>query len=112
VIDGRTYWFSTATAPAREPSLTAYLLPNYDEFGSYRDRSAIFDAAQNDQLFYSHTIVIHGKVVGTWKRTLQKEAVLLTPAFFTPLTKAERKAFAAAAGRLGEFLGKEVIYSL
>lgn len=111
VIDGRTYWFSTATAPAREPSLTAYLLPNYDEFGSYRDRSAIFDAAQNDQLFYSHTIVIQGKVVGTWKRTFQKDAVVLTLAPFTPLTEAEGQALAAAASRLGEFLGKKVLYS-
>jgi hypothetical protein len=114
-VDGQTYWFSTATPPAKDLSSTVYLLPNFDEYiVGYTDRSAVFDASHTQKLdprgniLFNYTIVMNGRVVGTWKRTLKKDAVIITPSFFTPLNKAETHAFAAAANRYGAFLGLSV----
>ena len=39
VVDGRTYWFSSARQAVRSSALTTFLMPNYDEFAiAYRDR--------------------------------------------------------------------------
>jgi hypothetical protein len=51
------------------------------------------------------TMIIDGQVVGTWKRTLSKGSVTVTPKPFTRLGKAENQALAQAAGRYGAFLG-------
>jgi len=57
------------------------------------------------------TMIFNGRVVGTWKRVLNQRAVVLTMEPFTSLKKAERQAFAAAAERYGEFIGRPVIVS-
>jgi hypothetical protein len=50
------------------------------------------------------TIVSNGQVVGTWKRTVKKKTVVVTPSPFTSLTKAEVRAFTTATERYGQFL--------
>lgn len=118
VIDSQTYWFSLSTYPSQDISPNAYLLPNYDEYiVGYTDRSAIFDASHTQKLdargnvLFNHTIVLDGWVVGTWKRTLKKDAVILSPTLFTPLNEAESRAFAASANHYGEFLGLSVNFN-
>ncbi len=115
VVDGQEYWFSTSASPAKELSQTVYLLPNFDEYVvGYTDRSAIFDASHTHKLdsrgnvLFQHTIVLDSQVVGTWKRTLKKDAVILSPSLFTPLTKDETRALAASAKRYSEFLDLSV----
>ena len=115
VADGQTYWFSMSTPPAKDLSQAAYLLPNYDEYiVGYTDRSAVFDASHTNKLdprgnvLFNHTIVMDGQVVGTWKRTIKKDAVIITPSLLTPLNDAETRAFAAAANRYGAFLDMSV----
>ena len=115
VVDGQTYWFSMSTPPAKDLSQAAYLLPNYDEYiVGYTDRSAVFDASHTNKLdprgnvLFNHTIVMDGQVVGTWKRTIKKDAVMITPSLLTPLNDAETRAFAAAANRYGAFLDMSV----
>ncbi|HZQ35909.1 MAG TPA: winged helix DNA-binding domain-containing protein [Dehalococcoidia bacterium] len=116
-LDGERYWRS-ASVPASGPPLSpaAYLLPNYDEYTvGYADRSAVFDAAHTaalgsrENILFHHTVVLDGRVAGTWKRTERKGAVAVTPAFFTPPSEVERKAVAAAAARYGRFLGQPVV---
>jgi hypothetical protein len=115
VIDERTYWFATSTPRKKDLSPTAYLLPNFDEYiVGYTDRSAVFDASHTKKLdprgnvLFNHTMVLNGRVVGTWKRTIKKDAVLLTPSLFTPLNEAETRAFAESANRYGAFLDMSV----
>lgn len=119
IIDEQTYWFAPSPSPAKDLSQTVYLLPNYDEYMvGYTDRSAVFDALQTDKLdsrgniLFNHTIVLAGQVVGTWKRTIKKGEVILTPSFFTALNTAETDAFAASVNRYGTFLGKPVNVSI
>ena len=107
VVDGRTYWFSSS-APA-EKGARAHLLPVYDEYTvAYKDRSAVLDPAyarQTGNGIFSPIVVIDGWVAGTWKRTLDKQAVTVVPDLFTPPSKTESRALAAAAERYGAFLG-------
>ncbi len=56
----------------------------------------------------NNILVLDGQVVGTWRRTLKKDAVIITPSLFIPLTAAETRAFAVAANRYGAFLEKSV----
>jgi hypothetical protein len=48
--------------------------------------------------------VVDGQVVGTWKRTLRKNAVVITTDMFTSLSKAEDRAVARAIERYATFL--------
>src|SRR5438477_4716590 len=114
VIDGQTYWCSASTPPSNDLSQTVYLLPNFDEYTvGYTDRSAIFDASDAEKFdtrgnVLNPTIILDGLVVGTWKRILKKDEVLLTPSPFTTLTKDETRALAASAERYGAFLDMPV----
>jgi hypothetical protein len=114
VIDSQTYWRSASTPPANNLSQTVYLLPNFDEYTvGYTDRSAIFDASDAEKFdtrgnVLNPTIVLDGLVVGTWKRTIKKDTVLLTPSLFTTLNGAETRALATSAKRYGAFLDMPV----
>jgi hypothetical protein len=79
---------------------STYLLPAYDEYTvAYRDRSAVLDPVDAKQghsgngIFYP-TIVVDGRVAGTWKRTLKNNRVVITTQPFPPFTDAERHALA------------------
>ena len=111
-----TYWFVTSRPPTKNSSHAAFLLPNFDEYVvGYADRSAIFDSSHANKLdargnpLFQHTILIKGQIVGTWKRTLKKEMVVVETNLFTRLTKAENRAVALALQRYGEFLELPVV---
>ena len=115
VINGQTYWLHSTAPAAKDTSLTAYLLPAYDEYTvAYKDRRAVLDplyakqASTGNGIFYP-SIVVKGRVVGTWKRTLKKDAIVITPNFFERLNKAETRALSEAADRYGEFLNASVV---
>ena len=114
VIDGQTYWRSASLPSAKDLSQTIYLLPNFDEYTvGYTDRSAIFDVSDTEKFdtpgnVLNPTIVLDGLVVGTWKRTIKKQTVTLTPSLFTTLTKAEASALIESASRYSAFLNLPV----
>jgi hypothetical protein len=115
IVDGQAYWFSMSMPTAKDLSSTAYLLPNYDEYiVGYTDRSASFDTRHAKKLdargniLFNHMMVINGQIAGTWKRTLKKNTVVIEANPFTPLSKAETRAFVASANRYGAFLHRSV----
>ena len=87
----------------------------YDEYVSgYKDRSAIGNAEVGAKLTalgnaLSYIIVVNGQIVGTWKRTLRKDAVVIETNVFTRLTKSENRAVVVGAQRYGEFLELPVV---
>jgi len=110
-INGQTYWLASAPPATKDRSPAAYLLPAFDEYTvAYKDRSAVLDPANTKQansgngMLYP-TMVVDGQVVGTWKRTLKKDALAITPSPFAKLKRAETHAINEAAGRYGKFLG-------
>jgi hypothetical protein len=116
-INGQTYWLATSTPATKDSSPTAHLLPAYDEYTvAYKDRSAALNPKYSKLPNYGHgifnpTIVVDGQVVGTWKRTLKKDTLVIAPSPFTKLKRAETHAIAEAAKRYGNFLGASVVSS-
>jgi len=115
VVNGRTYWSATSMSSARMKNSTvtktpmAFLLPNYDEYTvGYKNHAAVFEAGRA-QLVFNHLLVVNGLIVGTWKRTLQRNAVVITSNIFTPLTRAETSSIATAARKYGAFLNLPVV---
>ncbi len=112
-IDGQTFWrdHTPVRAAAIKPP-AVHLLPDFDEYVvAYTDRRAIFDPAQVKQvdargnLLFNNTLLVDGKVAGTWKRTLQKDAVEVTSNPFSPLSEAQNAALASEMERYSRFLG-------
>lgn len=117
VIDGQSYWQSPALPRVQADSASVHLLSGFDEYlVSYRDRSASLDPAHKSlwdrgNAVFSSIIVIGGKVVGIWKRTLNKKAVIMEATHFGELTPAQEQAFKTAAQRYGRFLGLPVTFA-
>jgi hypothetical protein len=110
-INGQTYWLASSTADIEDSSPTAYLLPAFDEYTvAYKDRSAVLNptyakqANSGNGIFYP-TIVVDGRVVGTWKRALKKDSLAISPSLFAKLKRAETHAIAESANGYGKFLG-------
>ncbi len=110
-IDGETYWFRP---PPRRPRLTSPcidLLPVYDEYlVGYRDRTAVLDPASPDWLtgtngIFSPVIVLDGRVIGTWTRTLVRDTAVVKPRLARTLAKPEREVLQAAAERYAACFG-------
>lgn len=114
-LNSSEYWLSPTRSPAKVASPTAYLLSVYDEYiTGYKDRSMIAAPEVVAKLFtmgaaLTYVVVIDGQIVGSWRRTLDKEAVVIEINPFKRLAKAEQRAVAAAAQRYGRFLEKHVV---
>ena len=113
----QTYWMpSNLAAPAAAAS--AFALPGFDEYLlGYKDRSTVLDPKHAEKVcpggngMFASTIVINGKVVGTWKRTIRKASIGVTAAPFAKLNKSELKAFQEAAERYAAFKGLPAVFS-
>jgi hypothetical protein len=104
---GRRYWFSAIQPPAAYPTDEAFLLPTYDELlMGYvaADRGRIAGVEDVETMLFFSTIVMAGRVIGTWRRTFDKGGVVVELAPFQPFTPAQKQAVAVAAERYGAFL--------
>jgi len=113
-VDGKDYWFAPSVAVVRDVAPYAYLLSNYDEYiGGSSYYGALPSQGVNmlspEERLYVHAIVIEGAIVGMWRRTFEKNTVVIEPKFLRPLTDAEQAALNAAALRYGEFMGLEAV---
>lgn len=111
VRDGRSYWLSSTPPQAANPLPTALLLPPFDEYTvAYKDRTAAHPQANTAEIGHGidANLIVDGQIVGTWKRTLQKEQIVITPSYFTVPDVAEKRALEAAATHFGSFLGRSV----
>jgi hypothetical protein len=111
---GIEYWSLTDRVGASPVSHhTVHLLPGFDEYLlGYTDRSLQLGGTRESYAatisangMFSATVVIGGKVVGTWKRTLRREHVDIALRTFRKLAPAEKAGLTAAAERYGRFLG-------
>jgi hypothetical protein len=115
VVDGQTYWLASS-APATEGGPPAVrLLPAFDEYTvAYKDRDAVLHPSHTRQAnaagaVLGPTVLLDGRAVGIWKRTLKRDSVLIETSLWTTLKRAEKDALDAAARRYGEFLGLRAV---
>jgi hypothetical protein len=108
--EGQAYWYSSSAPGAVSESGSAYLLPAFDEYlVGYKDRSAVLDPQYVRQTnagggMLSPIIVIDGQVLGVWKRTLKKKAVVVEASWFTEPDQAQLEALSRAVDQYGAFL--------
>jgi hypothetical protein len=114
-VNGKTYWMSPSL-PAIKKSSKAYFLPAFDEYLlGYTDRSAMVDAAHVKHVvsssngLYSSTILLDGRVAGTWKRTVKKDTIAIETTPLIKLDSVQQQAIEAAAKRYGKFIGGMVV---
>ncbi len=109
-IGARDLFVAEATldaAPATSdgaPALPAHALPGFDEFIlGYRDRTAQLDAEHEKLVVpggngvFGNTLVVDGRVVGTWKRREMARRVEITATPFTTITTRDRRRLAESA---------------
>lgn len=113
-VGNKIYCFDATLPTMVLPSRKAYLLPTYDEYLlSYVDRTASLDAKiahiwngwDEGELAFSSSIVIAGRVVGVWRRTLKKRSLEIETKLFRSLTTAEVKAVSEAGKCFAEYHG-------
>jgi hypothetical protein len=114
-VNGKTYWMARRMSADPAPSPVVHLLPGFDEYIlGYTERDPVLDPRHARRVYsgvnllFNPTIVIDGRIQGTWKRLIHKETVDLSLHPFTRLNKVEARALHRATQRYGEFLGLRV----
>jgi hypothetical protein len=110
------YWFDETRPLHTNPSPTAHLLPNYDEYIiSYRNSEPLLNPdhtglIESQNPLFAHILVIDGRVLGTWRRDFEKEQVVITLRRFVELDEEQETAVRKAGEAFGRFWGLEVVY--
>ena len=77
----------------------------YDEMGiGYKDLRMVLAEPPPREGMLSRPIVIDGRTVGSWKRTVVRGAVTVEATLFTELSAGDRAALQAAVVRFGQFM--------
>lgn len=114
-VDGQTVWFSGKAEKRKIGRQSIHLLPAFDEYlVSYKDRSAAVDLRDARKALpgggvLRPTLLIEGKIRGTWKRTILKDKVVIQMKPFITLSKSQCREIEGEAVRYGEFLEKDAI---
>lgn len=108
-VEGKRYWRAAGTPPASHPGRAAWLLPPYDEYLiGYRDRTAAVDPALWNPMGrrdpFTAPVVLDGRVVGGWRRSLDQRTAAITLELRTRLGRADARLVRDAARRYAEFL--------
>jgi hypothetical protein len=111
IIGDRPYLHSGLASDPGDFSDDPQLLPAFDEYlVAYKDRSEAVEARFSKQVMginglFNAGIVIDGRIVGTWKRGVDKQGAMIELNPFRALLKKELKALERCARRYGEFMG-------
>lgn len=111
----KTYFMGESTPFSSASESSVFFLPAFDEYTvSYKDRSTVFDPQWHKNAITSNgifkpIIVRDGLVIGIWKRTIQKNKVVVEVEFFDPKDALEQGVMENAVAGFGKFLGLEVV---
>jgi hypothetical protein len=92
------------------------LLPRFDTYLlGYRSRELVVDAAHSRRVLPGGgmllaTLLVNGRVAGTWQTKRGRAGLALSVAPFTSLPAAARRGLRAEAEAVGGFLGEQVTY--
>lgn len=94
------------------PEEQALLLPGFDEYLlGYKDRADVLEPARNREIcpgnngMFLSTIILRGRVAGTWKREIKRNQVKITLNPFEEISGEDMVLIEKAAGRYGEYMG-------
>lgn len=110
-IDGRIYLHAGDAGATNEELGAPQLLPAFDEYlVAYKDRNDALEARFSRQVIgvnglFNASVVIDGRIVGTWKRSLDPAGIAIELSPFRALLKSELKALDSVTRRYGDFMG-------
>jgi len=114
-IDGKEYFFRIPSSFWDEIAQTTLLLPNYDEYVvSYKDRKEAIDKKhlavilKERNAVFTNSILVNGRIEGTWQRTIKNNSVAVTTRFFSTLSKGKQKLVKGGANQYSKFIGKSL----
>jgi Winged helix DNA-binding domain len=103
VHDNGTSWIGPPGVG--EPAPGAFLIPMYDELVSgYKDLRVVLARPPQREGMLSRPIVMDGRTVGSWKRTVANRAATVEATLFTDLSAAEASALHVVVERFGRFM--------
>ena len=115
-VSGKTSWMDANTPRTKLNPHSVQLLPGFDEYLlGYRDRTAALNPRYAQRIspggngVFRATIVVNGRIAGTWRRTFLRGGVVVAFQPFIAFSETEIRAAARAAGRYGKFLKMPVI---
>lgn len=112
-IGSSTYWLPYSFPTAGSGTNSVHLLPAFDEFLiSYKDRNISLSLIHNkktvtDNGIFHPPVVVNGHVAGLWKRTIQKNKVIVEMNSFQSFNKSARSLIDSKVHLFGQFLNKE-----
>ncbi|CAG5070437.1 hypothetical protein DYBT9623_02983 [Dyadobacter sp. CECT 9623] len=113
-LAGTTYWYSPMDSDL-SPGNNTFLLPGFDEYMlGYTDRSIILDKSHAEKIvpgnngMFMPTIVIDGKVEGTWKKAVKKDKLQIDMYPFGKLTQIKKRRVEKQAELFAQYSGKAV----
>jgi hypothetical protein len=113
-VDGLTFWSAASERSRRPPAARGvHLLQTYDElvvgFTESRfhgDTSGdLARQAWNDRTYPTGVFLLHGRVGGHWRRTIEAKRVRVSIHTYGAVSDADTRTLESAARRLGRFLG-------
>jgi hypothetical protein len=112
LVEGTEFYMTHEPPPASAPAPRAHLLPGFDELMlGYGDRSASLAPEHAGRIcpgangMFLSTLVLDGRVCGTWRRSARGAKVTVAASPFVPLTASQQRAFDAPLRRYAHFLG-------
>jgi hypothetical protein len=106
-VDGRNYWFGRELPEPKMAQPRVDLIQVYDELGmAYTEsRDALLHPGLPREVpAYYNSILLNGKLIGHWRRTVKSKSVTFEIQLFRKLNKAETAALEAAQNRYRESL--------
>lgn len=113
-IDNQTYWFSCSFLVSSQDKKLIHFIPAFDEFIiSYKDRKASLPYEDHkkavlDNGIFRPVITLGGQVIGTWKREIKKETVIVQPSLFAPHDPTMQNKMKEALITYSHFIGKQI----
>ncbi len=112
VYQGMDVYFATAQP---QPTAGALLLAGFDEYVlGYRDRSPVLDHEHDGDVvpgkngIFQPTLMLDGRVAGTWKAAEFRGAMTVEVLPFQPLSLEQEQALSRSATQYGGYLGLPV----
>lgn len=111
-FNDQTYWLDRELELSGSNPDALYLLPGFDEYLlGYGQRDAVLDPSHANKVVpggngvFFPIIVYRGRVVGTWKRSVKKDQLSITPQAFEASNQIEQAALQSAADHYAHYLG-------
>jgi hypothetical protein len=112
-VDGLTFWSAASERSQRPAERGVHLLQTYDELvvgytesRFHGDTSGdLARQAWSDRTFPTGVFLLHGRVGGHWRRTIEAKRVRVSIHTYGAVSAADARTLESAAARLGRFVG-------